>query len=346
MSQFMRSFTIVALCLVAGNLPAGAAKAATDAPDQPVAQVPPASVQPDARANDTQPNNSQLNNSPPADAPQAVSTEKGAALPDAQKNSADSPPSEPAPQTAHQADAQAASQPESGAESGPEPGAVSGAESGPESAPVPKPEKAATTQDDTQQNTDVCRALPPLCELITSPFGNRRMPGWLSRRGLVMRDHEGIDIRAHMGWPVTAFKAGTVTRAGENGAMGISVDIRQDDGMTARYGHMAKTLVKTGQSVAAGTPIGLVGCTGRTTGAHLHFGLKNAAGKAVDPTAYLHSADEVLRPAPAEIPPVIEAQSCGPVLRGPNGRPMRLGNTLKQLDEYTPPPIPTWKDAP
>lgn len=172
------------------------------------------------------------------------------------------------------------------------------------------------------------------------------MPGWLSRRGLVMRDHEGIDIRAHMGWPVTAFKAGTVTRAGENGAMGISVDIRQDDGMTARYGHMAKTLVKTGQSVAAGTPIGLVGCTGRTTGAHLHFGLKNAAGKAVDPTAYLHSADEVLRPAPAEIPPVIEAQSCGPVLRGPNGRPMRLGNTLKQLDEYTPPPIPTWKDAP
>ena len=161
-----------------------------------------------------------------------------------------------------------------------------------------------------------------------------------------MRDHAGIDIRAHMGWPVTAFKAGMVTRAGENGAMGISVDIRQDDGMTARYGHMAKTLVKTGQSVAAGTPIGLVGCTGRTTGAHLHFGLKDAAGKAVDPTAYLHSADEVLRPAPTEIPPVIEAQSCGPVLRGPNGRPMRLGNTLKQLDEYTPPPIPTWKDAP
>ena len=122
------------------------------------------------------------------------------------------------------------------------------------------------------------RTLPPLHELITSPFGNRRMPGWLSRRGLVMRDHAGIDIRARMGWPVTAFKPGTVVRAGDNGAMGISVDIKQDDGMTARYGHMSKTLVKKGQLVEAGEPVGLVGCTGRTTGAHLHFGLLDAAG--------------------------------------------------------------------
>ena len=69
--------------------------------------------------------------------------------------------------------------------------------------------------------------------------------------------------------------------------------------MTARYGHMSKTLVKTGQRVTAGEPVGLVGCTGRTTGAHLHFGLLDASGKAVDPLPYLHSADEVLRPAPA-----------------------------------------------
>lgn len=184
--------------------------------------------------------------------------------------------------------------------------------------------------------------MPPLRELITSPFGNRRMPGWLSRRGMVMRDHGGIDIRAHMGWPVTAFKPGTVIRAGENGPLGLSVDIRQEDGMTARYGHMSKTLVKTGQRVTAGEPVGLVGCTGRTTGAHLHFGLLDASGKAVDPLPYLHSADEVLRPDPASIPPVIEAQSCGPVLRGPNGRPTRMGTTLKDLDNYTPPPIPTW----
>lgn len=208
----------------------------------------------------------------------------------------------------------------------------------PESSPA-IPESA---HPKTAANAEVCRSLPPLRELITSPFGNRRMPGWLSRRGMVMRDHGGIDIRAHMGWPVTAFKPGTVIRAGENGPLGISVDIRQEDGMTARYGHMSKTLVKTGQRVATGEPVGLVGCTGRTTGAHLHFGLLDASGKAVDPLPYLHSADEVLRPDPASIPPVIEAQSCGPVLRGPNGRPTRMGTTLKDLDNYTPPPIPTW----
>lgn len=208
----------------------------------------------------------------------------------------------------------------------------------PESSPA-IPESA---HPKTAANAKVCRSLPPLRELITSPFGNRRMPGWLSRRGMVMRGHGGIDIRAHMGWPVTAFKPGTVIRAGENGPLGISVDVRQEDGMTARYGHMSKTLVKTGQRVTAGDPVGLVGCTGRTTGAHLHFGLLDASGKAVDPLPYLHSADEVLRPDPASIPPVIEAQSCGPVLRGPNGRPTRMGTTLKDLDNYTPPPIPTW----
>ena len=190
------------------------------------------------------------------------------------------------------------------------------------------------------------RSLPPLGELITSPFGNRRMPGWLSRRGMVMRDHVGIDIRARMGWPITAFKPGIVVRAGENGAMGISVDIKQDDGMTARYGHMSKTLAKSGQRVEAGEPVGLVGCTGRTTGAHLHFGLHDAAGKAVDPLPYLHSADEVLRPDPADIPAVLEAQSCGPVQRGPNGRPVRLGEMLKKMDSYSPPPLPVWNERP
>ena len=190
------------------------------------------------------------------------------------------------------------------------------------------------------------RSLPPLRELVTSPFGNRRMPGWLSRRGLVMRDHVGIDIRARMGWPITAFKPGIVVRAGENGAMGISVDIKQDDGMTARYGHMSKTLTKSGQRVEAGEPVGLVGCTGRTTGAHLHFGLLNAAGKAVDPLPYLHSADEVLRPDPTDIPQVLEAQSCGPVQRGPNGHPVRLGEMLKKMDNYTPPPLPVWNERP
>ena len=206
--------------------------------------------------------------------------------------------------------------------------------------------KATAGDPQNQPPAEALHTLPPLRELVTSPFGNRRMPGWLSRRGLVMRDHAGVDIRARMGWPVTAFKPGKVVRAGDNGAMGISVDIKQDDGMTARYGHMSKTLAKSGQRVEAGETVGLVGCTGRTTGAHLHFGLHDAAGKAVDPLPYLHSADEVLRPDPASIPEVLEAQSCGPVQRGPNGRPVRLGEMLKKMDSYSPPPLPAWNERP
>ena len=61
---------------------------------------------------------------------------------------------------------------------------------------------------------------------------------------------------------------------------------------------------------------------------------------------FLQTADQVLRPAPADIPPVLEAQSCGPVLRGPDGRPSRMGDVLKNLDNYTPPPIPSWNERP
>ena len=86
--------------------------------------------------------------------------------------------------------------------------------------------------------------LPPLAEMITSPFGRRRMPGWLSRRGMVMREHSGLDIRARLGWPVVAFDGGMVSHAGPHGLSGIVVEIRQDDGMTARYAHLQKVLLQ------------------------------------------------------------------------------------------------------
>lgn len=186
--------------------------------------------------------------------------------------------------------------------------------------------------------------LPPLAEMITSPFGPRRMPGWLSRRGMVVRNHSGLDIRARLGWPVIAFKGGMVSHAGPHGLSGIVAEIKQDDGMTARYAHLEKTLVKKGQRVETGTAVGLVGCTGRTTGSHLHFGLQNKRGMAIDPLLHLRSAAQVLRPAPEQIPATLTPQSCGPVVRGRDGRPRRLGRALQELDAFTPPPIPRWEE--
>lgn len=156
--------------------------------------------------------------------------------------------------------------------------------------------------------------LPPLKELITSPFGRRRAPGWLGRPGRVIRDHLGLDIRARLDWPVVAFKSGEVTSAGDHGLSGIMVEITQEDGMRAGYAHMGKTLVRKGQKVKTGDIVGVVGCTGRTTGSHLHFSLKDARGAFVDPLPYLQSAEQVLRPAPEQIPARLEPQRCRPYI--------------------------------
>lgn len=157
--------------------------------------------------------------------------------------------------------------------------------------------------------------LPPLKEMLSSPFGMRRIPGWLSRRGRVRRPHNGIDIRALSGWPVTAFRGGIVTAAGMQGSSGIVVEIHQQDGMVARYAHLGKALVQPGRTVNRGDPVGVVGCTGRTTGTHLHFGLQNERGVFVDPLTFLHSAEEVLSPAPDQVPETITPQQCRPRAR-------------------------------
>lgn len=205
-------------------------------------------------------------------------------------------------------------------------------------------EQARTQAQAMLPQTVPLGGLPPLAEMITSPFGPRRLPGWLSRRGMVVRKHSGLDIRARLGWPVVAFKGGVVSHAGPHGLSGIVVEVKQDDGMTARYAHLEKTLVEKGQRVETGTGVGLVGCTGRTTGAHLHFGLQNRQGEAIDPLPHLHSAAQVLRPGPEQIPAVLSPQSCGPVVRGRDGRPRRLGRALQELDAFEPPAIPRWEE--
>lgn len=208
-----------------------------------------------------------------------------------------------------------------------------------------KPEEKAADAPPTATDAKV-GVLPPLDAMITSPFGTRRTPGWLSRRGMVTRQHNGLDIRAKVGWPVVAFRGGTVIRTGNAGAAGLIVDILQDDAMTARYAHLSKVLVHKGQKIRGSEPVGLVGCTGRTTGAHLHFSLRNANGNYIDPHPLLHTVQQVLQPTPEQIGNPLEAQSCGPIMRGSNGFPRRSRHALSRIDIFTPPSIPAWKDRP
>ena len=100
--------------------------------------------------------------------------------------------------------------------------------------------------------------------------------------------HNGIDLAAKLGTPVLAAADGTVTFAGKQSDGAVIVKIRHSDGYTTMYGHLNPSLaVSVGDHVSAGQEIGKVGLTGVTTGPHLHFGLYNTSGKAVDPSSAL-----------------------------------------------------------
>jgi murein DD-endopeptidase MepM/ murein hydrolase activator NlpD len=115
----------------------------------------------------------------------------------------------------------------------------------------------------------------PVNAPITSPFGWR----W-------GRMHEGIDLGASYGTPISAAAAGVVIYAGWEGGYGNLVVIDHGGGLATAYGHQSQIAVSTGQSVAQGQIIGYVGSTGHSTGPHLHFEVR-VNGQAVDPLGYL-----------------------------------------------------------
>lgn len=84
--------------------------------------------------------------------------------------------------------------------------------------------------------------------------------------------HTGVDIANHIGTPIYAADAGTVTTVGYNrGGYGNQIIINHGNGKQTRYAHLSAFDVKVGQKVAKGQYIGAMGSTGRSTGPHLHF---------------------------------------------------------------------------
>ena len=114
---------------------------------------------------------------------------------------------------------------------------------------------------------------------ITTFYGEVR-PGYL---------HNAIDIGGlgHFGAPVLSIAAGRIDKV-ENlyNGLGRYVVIGHDDGSRTVYGHMSDVYVKVGDYVRQGEPVGALGCTGHSTGTHLHFELW-IGGAPVDPLYYL-----------------------------------------------------------
>jgi murein DD-endopeptidase MepM/ murein hydrolase activator NlpD len=121
----------------------------------------------------------------------------------------------------------------------------------------------------------------PLQGWVTSGFGYRTNPF----TGLTQM-HEGLDISNRIGTPVIAPSNGIVSDVGNDNAVGKVVVIFHGFGMTSRYGHLSKVLVKTGQRVKRGDKIAEVGMTGKTTGPHLHYEVK-INGIPINPARYI-----------------------------------------------------------
>lgn len=116
---------------------------------------------------------------------------------------------------------------------------------------------------------------------ITSYFGGRTAP-----TAGASSNHGGMDIGAPQGTQIVAAFPGTVSIAGVYGGYGNAVMIEHSNGMKSLYGHMSAIQTSVGAQVNAGQAIGLVGSTGISTGAHLHYEIRDGNGSPVDPLPY------------------------------------------------------------
>jgi murein DD-endopeptidase MepM/ murein hydrolase activator NlpD len=119
----------------------------------------------------------------------------------------------------------------------------------------------------------------------TSGFGYRKDP--FTHR---LRHHDGTDIVARYGSTIVATAKGVVTFAGWDSDLGKTVRIDHGGGIETCYAHLKECLVKEGQEVDRNDPVGKLGNTGRSTGAHVHYEV-HVNGKVVDSGRYMKVVD-------------------------------------------------------
>jgi len=140
---------------------------------------------------------------------------------------------------------------------------------------------AAAASERTLQLMRLPTRLPVIGAEIASGFGNRFDP---FTHGHAF--HAGLDFAVLAGTPISSAAGGTVSFAGFKPDYGWVVEIDHGNGLTTRYAHGSKVLVRTGDVVEPGQRIALVGSTGRSTGPHLHFEVLRR-GDPVDPKRFL-----------------------------------------------------------
>lgn len=122
----------------------------------------------------------------------------------------------------------------------------------------------------------------PRISSFTSFFGYRSDPFDDGRAEF----HPGIDFKGKKGDEVKCTASGKVIFAGWSGGYGKCIRIAHINNLETVYGHLSRIKVKVGQQVNVGDEIGLIGSTGHSTGAHLHYEVRKN-GRPVNPVNFL-----------------------------------------------------------
>jgi len=124
----------------------------------------------------------------------------------------------------------------------------------------------------------------PVSGYVTDGFGMRRNPF----NGEGREVHEGLDIAVDFGTPVSATADGLVIYAAPHAGYGNLVIVYHSNGVTTRYGHLSRITVEAGQQIKRGEQVGHAGSTGRSTGTHVHYEIREN-DQPVDPATYMAS---------------------------------------------------------
>ncbi len=125
---------------------------------------------------------------------------------------------------------------------------------------------------------------------VTSPFNPKRFHPVLHR----IMPHEGTDFGVPMGTPVHATSYGTVEWVGPRGPAGNLVILQHPGKLESYYMHLSRFAdIAKGDKVETFQVIGWSGSTGRSTGPHLHFGIKRN-GQWIDPFSLKLDGDRLV----------------------------------------------------
>lgn len=123
--------------------------------------------------------------------------------------------------------------------------------------------------------------LRPTTSKVVGPFGRRSVINGQERS-----PHSGVDLRGKKGDPVRAAAAGRVVLVRDTYFGGKLIILDHGQTLFTRYLHLSSAEVQPEQMVRRGQVIGRIGATGRVTGPHLHFDLRQG-GARVDPLAWI-----------------------------------------------------------